>query len=126
MDTSVSNLNKRLEDTKQLVTRNQTEALQLSEQYAIPANVITFSKTLLYFFNTNSAAAPTAALLEPFFSQEVNLSNGTPLTDNILEEKAKAHTVKDDSSNCLQDEQPQAPSTCPATYQPPIKWLIYL
>ena len=89
MDTSVSNLNKRLEDTKQLVTRNQTEALQLSEQYAIPANVITFSKTLLYFFNTNSAAAPTAALLEPFFSQEVTSAMGHPLQITFLKKRPK-------------------------------------
>ena len=99
MDKSVDLIRDRLNQTMDMVNghRNKSDALELSQRYNVPEETITFSKSLLDYFNQNTATNPKAKLLEPFFMQDtqekwqLDLDAHSERTDRILEAIATAH-----------------------------------
>ena len=97
MDKSVDLIRDILNQTMDMINQNKSDAVELSQQYNVPEQTIIFSKSLLDYFNQNTATNPTATLLEPFFMQDtqekwqLDLDAHSEKSDRILEAIATAH-----------------------------------
>ena len=97
MDKSVDLIRDRLNQTMDMINQNKSDAVELSQQYNVPEQTIIFSKSLLDYFNQNTATNPKAKLLEQFFRQDtqekwqLHLDAHSDRTETILEAIASAH-----------------------------------